>query len=97
MERDQIDRLVDELMALRMHQLTQLVRAAGGLRTLCQMGHRDRALESCEGNEIKLHVLLQLIEQLEGRIRAGVALDQALQQMMQEGWLSRIERLEMVE
>ena len=97
MNRDQTMHLLGQLQALEMDRLLQLARVAGSLRTLCQMGYRDRALESCSGNEIRLHVFLQLIEQLEGSIRAGATLVQALQQMLQDGWVSRLERFEEVE
>lgn len=97
MSKDQPMHVLGQLQALQMDRLAQLARVACSLRTLCQMGHRDRALESCSGNEVRLHVFLQLIEQLEGSIKSGATLEQTLQQMLQEGWVSRLERFEEVE
>ncbi|WP_198321690.1 MULTISPECIES: hypothetical protein [Methylococcus] len=92
--------IAQQVGEIRMHATNQIlsyVVRGDVVRTFRMTGHAADAIRAIGGNELKARVLVQLIDRFEYLICQGFGLTAALYELLDEGWLIKIENFETVE
>lgn len=85
---------IEHLMHLSVFNYAMMASAARRLR---RSGRKQAGLDALGGNEIKVTVLIKMLEELERHLHGGMELADALQTIVTAGWINRIESINDVE
>lgn len=96
-DKERIHKAIGEIEGLMNMQLLSNAIQGCALRDLHILGYDDRGVAAVNGNQPLAKALMDLAYDLETRIRNGAALDKALDGMRADGWIERIDNLEMGE